>query len=291
MSKQAELIPTPAQDILRHERRQKGVTLERAARECRIAPAVLEAIESGETQHIPLVYLKGHIRNYARYLGLDPQDFEETLRDVEGADPAVRPVFDVRTRQGGAEKWIKVSSYLAASFVIAALAWQFSHQAVRLTQGPAELSSNEPGPAEVADTPQASQGHMTASIAPVEALGRRDNTASQHAAEDAWAALAQPPLAAGQHELSLETSADTWVEIYGADGRQLEMDLVRAGNSRSYRDAGPFRVMIGRASAVVVHLDGEVVDIESHAEGDVAKLVLAEAAPPVGAEADTTEPR
>jgi cytoskeleton protein RodZ len=291
MSKQPELIPTPPQDILRYERRQKGVTLERAARECRIAPAILEAIESGETRHIPLVYLKGHIRNYARYLGLDPGDFEELLQEVEGASPAVRPVFNVRARQGNAEKWIKVSSYLAASFVIAALAWQFTHQAVRLTQGETELASKEPGPTEPADTAQAGQGHLAASIAPVEALGRREDAASQHAAEDAWAALAQPPVAGGQRELSLETSADTWVEIYGADGRQLEMDLVRAGNSRSYRDAGPFRVMIGRASAVVMHLDGEAVDLASHAEGDVANLVLAEAEQPVDADVDATEPR
>ena len=175
--------------------------------------------------------------------------------------------------------------------MIAALAWQFTHQAVRLTQGEAELATTDSGQAELADTPQASQGHLTASIAPVEALGRRDDAATQHAAEDAWAALNQPPLAAGQRELSLETSADTWVEIYGADGRQLEMDLVRAGNSRSYRDAGPFRVMIGRASAVVVHLDGEVVDLESHAEGDVANLVLAEAGQAIDADADATEPR
>lgn len=291
MSTQAELIPTPPQDILRHERRQRGLTLERAARESRIALGILEAIESGETQHIPLVYLKGYVRNYARYLGLDPRDFEGMLQVLEGAAPAVRPVFNVRARQGGAEKWIKVSSYLAASFVIAALAWQFSHQAVRFTQGETELVSNETGPAEPATKSPAGQGHLTASIAPVETLGRPETTVSHHAAEDAWAALNQPPVADGQRELSLETSADTWVEIYGADGRQLEMDLVRAGNSRTYQDTGPFRVMIGRASAVVMHLDGEAVDLESHSEGDVANLVLAEAPPVKDVNVDATEPR
>ena len=278
-------------DILRHERQQKGLSLERAAREARIAPAIVEAIESGETRHMPLVYLKGYIRNYARYLGLDPRDFEDMLQDVEGAAPAVRPVFNIRARQGGAEKWIKVSSYLAASFVIAALAWQFSHQAVRFTQGETELAVAEPGPPEAATPAQGGQGHLEASIAPVETLGRREETVSHHAAEDAWAALTQPPLAEGQHELSLETSADTWVEIYGADERQLEMDLVRAGNSRSYRDQGPFRVVIGRASAVVMHLDGEVVDLQAGSEGDVANLVLAAAAPPADETEDTTEPR
>jgi hypothetical protein len=49
--------------------------------------------------------------------------------------------------------------------------------------------------------------------------------------------------------------------------------------------------MIGRASAVVMHLDGEAVDLASHAEGDVANLVLAEAEQPVDADVDATEPR
>lgn len=291
MNKQAELIPTPPQDILRHERKQKGLTLERAARESHISPAVLEAIESGETSHIPLVYLKGYIRNYARYLGLDPRDFEEMLQVVEGAAPAVRPVFNVRARQGNAEKWIKVSSYLAASFVIAALAWQFSHQAIRLTQGEAELAASPAASAEGAATQTAGQRHLNASIASVETLGRRDDAIPSHTAEDAWDALTHPPLLDGERELSLETSADTWVEIYGADGRQLEMDLVRAGTSRSYRDTGPFRVMIGRASAVVMQLDGEPVDLEPHSDGDVANLVLVEAARPGAEDAASTEPR
>jgi len=54
------------------------------------------------------------------------------------------------------------------------------------------------------------------------------------------------------------------------------MDLIRAGNSREYRGPGPFRVMIGRASAVVMSLDGESVDLAPHTRGNVATLVLAE---------------
>ena len=53
------------------------------------------------------------------------------------------------------------------------------------------------------------------------------------------------------------------------------MDLIRAGNSRAYNGPGPFRVMIGRASAVVMSLDGEPVDLGPHTRGNVASLVLA----------------
>ena len=284
MSSQKELIPMRPGDILRQEREQKGLSLERAARESRIRPAVLEAIEAGDTAHIPEVYLKGHIRHYARFLGLDPTDFEEHLSDIRGASPRVRSVFLSGPRQGNGEKWLKVSGYLAASVMIAALAWQFTHQAVRFSQGENGIersvrAGTEPDQATAGQSePQRGNGrtHLNASIAPVEVLQEQESAAANHAAEDAWAALRNPVPAADGHILSLETSADTWVEIFGANGEQLEMDLVRAGNSRMYRGEGPFQIMIGRASAVLLTLDGEAVDLAPHTRDNVASLVLAE---------------
>ena len=55
MSSQKELIPMRPGDVLRYQRELKGLTLERAAAESRIKPTVLEAIEAGETDHIPSV--------------------------------------------------------------------------------------------------------------------------------------------------------------------------------------------------------------------------------------------
>lgn len=284
MSSQKELIPMRSEDVLRHGREQKGLTLERAARESRIKPAILEAIESGETSHIPSVYLKGYIRSYARFLGLDPRDFDEQLRDVHGADPEVRSVFSVTPRSGGTEKWLKVSSYLAASVLIAALAWQFTHEAVRFSQGEARLNSSaqaEPGAGgEQLSPPVAEKSngrtHLNASIASVEVMKQRSELAGNNAAEQAWAALDNPQLPAGEHTLELSTSADTWIEIFGPEEQQLEMDLVGAGSTRTYSGPGPFRVMIGRASAVELFLDGEPVELGEHTRGNVANLVLAE---------------
>lgn len=284
MSSQKELIPMRPGDILRHEREQKGISLERAALESRIRPAVLEAVESGETGHIPSVYLKGHIRSYARYLGLDPASIEEKIEEVQGAEPEVRSVFTSSPNRGGSEKWLKVSGYLAASVMIAALAWQFTHQAVRFSQGETGLQTAAQTVTELTGTSDplreasraGGRSHLNASIASVEVLQDDGQAVSgSNAAEDAWAALRNPD---GGHELALTTSADTWVEIYGEDGKQMEMDLIRAGESRVYQGPGPFRVMIGRASAVELSLDGESVDLGPHTSDNVASLVLAEVA-------------
>ena len=298
MTSQHELIPMRPGEILRFEREQKGLTLERAAADSRIKPTVLSAIEDGNTADIPSVYLKGYIRNYARYLGINPSEIEDRIEQVEGATPEVRTVFTVNSNRGRAEKWLKASSYLAASVLIAALAWQFTHEAVRFSQGDSALTaSREAASPGNADTPndeghgaRGPNTHLNASIASVEVLRERGELPAVSAAEQAWAAIGEGTetgtAGEGVHRLTVTTSADTWIEILGAGEKQLEMDLIRAGNSRAYTGPGPFRIMIGRASAVVITLDGEAIDLAPHTRGNVAHLTLAQT---LAAEAGTDD--
>jgi cytoskeleton protein RodZ len=270
-------------DVLRYEREQQGLTLELAAAKSRIKLTVLEAIETGETGDIPSVYLRGYIRNYARFLGVDTAGLEPEIVQVKGAEPQVRTVFTMKNRRNAGEKWLKASSYLVASALIATLAWQFTHEAVRFTQGESKLTSS-PESTDLSGETQRSEArpsntHLNASIASMETLGKPGKIASDSAAEQAWAAInekTEPTLMASSdiHRLSITTSADTWVEIKDASGNQLEMDLIRAGSSRDYSGMAPFEVMIGRASAVELGMDGLAVDLGPHTRGNVARVTL-----------------
>ncbi len=60
---------------LRAAREAKGLSLAQAEQDTRIRRAFLEALEDERYDVLPgLVYTKGFIRNYALYLGLDPQE-------------------------------------------------------------------------------------------------------------------------------------------------------------------------------------------------------------------------
>jgi cytoskeleton protein RodZ len=287
MSSQKELIPMRPGDLLRYEREQKGLTIERASRQSRIKSSVLEAIESGETGDIPSVYLKGYIRNYARFLDVDLSGIEDHMVNVQGAEPEVRTVFTVKSNRGKADKWLKASSYLAASALIATLAWQFTHQAVQFSQGDSQLTAATAIPADSAvgegelKSPESRtpNTHLNASIASMEILGTKGSDATGSAAEQAWSAITgipDEPVEQGRlhHRLNITTSADTWVEISDAAGEQLELDLIRAGTSREYQGQAPFEVMIGRASAVELSLDGRNINLGPHTRGNVARLTL-----------------
>jgi len=287
MSSQKELIPMRPGDLLRYEREQKGLSIERASSQSRIKPSVLEAIESGETGDIPSVYLKGYIRNYARFLEVDLSGIEDHMGNVQGAEPEVRTVFTVKSNRSRGEKWLKASSYLAASALIATLAWQFTHQAVQFSQGDSQRvaatevpagSGADPGPTNNPESRPAST-HLSASIASMEVLGNHSVDAAGLAVERDWSSLTGLSDAPADkdllnHRLSIATSADTWVEISDAAGEQLELDLIRAGSSREYRGQAPFEVMIGRASAVELSIDGKEINLGPHTRGNVARLTL-----------------
>src|SRR6266550_3666920 len=56
-------------------RERKGVDLNRAERDTKIRARYLSALERGEYRELPgAVYTKGFLRNYAVYLGLDPEE-------------------------------------------------------------------------------------------------------------------------------------------------------------------------------------------------------------------------
>lgn len=282
MTSQKELIPMKPGELLRLAREQKRLTLEEAAAQSRIKLTVLEAIERGETSSIPSVYLRGYLRNYARFLGVQLERIEENLDDVEGAEPEMRSVFTYNTNRNQSDKWLKVTSYVAASLLIATLAWQFTHEAVLWSQGDSRLQSaaqeNSSAPTDnTASYKRPAKTHLNASIASVEVLKQRGEMESGAVAEEAWAALhssTETELPEGHHRLSVTTSADTWVEIFGTGDEQLEMDLIRAGTTREYVGEGPFRIMVGRASAVVMTMDGDAIDLGPFTRGNVARMTL-----------------
>jgi cytoskeletal protein RodZ len=70
-------------------REHKGVDLYRAERDTKIRARYLQALEHGEYRELPgAVYTKGFLRNYALYLGLDPEDVLRQWKNERG-DAAV----------------------------------------------------------------------------------------------------------------------------------------------------------------------------------------------------------
>jgi cytoskeleton protein RodZ len=276
MTQQQELIPMTTGSQLKQQRIKRKLTLAEVARAIGLDEKLLSEIENDQAEHIALVYRKGYIKTYARYLQIPENDIQELILSVDNGDPAVRNIFSEPPKRNPMDKWLRATSYVLASLLIGTLAWQFTHEAVRLSQNGSRLHNvQENIPGSESTTIQAliqePSGPVNASIAPLGAL-HGDETGGLDTAEQAWASVSRAVLPAGESRLQISVSADSWIEITDANGQELEMDLLRGGSDKAYHGKPPFRILFGRASAVRLSMDGEPVDLTSYTQDDVAQL-------------------
>lgn len=77
--------PTKLGEVLRAAREAKFIDLARVERDTKIRARYLSALEHGEYRDLPgAVYVKGFLRNYGIYLGLDPEYLIDLYRLEEG---------------------------------------------------------------------------------------------------------------------------------------------------------------------------------------------------------------
>ncbi len=104
-------------------RERKGVDLLRAERETKIRARYLAALESGDYADLPgSVYTKGFLRNYALYLGLDPEDVTRQWKRERGdlSIPA-EPVLNVPRPIEAPRQGISVSPVLVVAGLLVVL--------------------------------------------------------------------------------------------------------------------------------------------------------------------------
>lgn len=280
MKQQQELIPMETGEYLKTLRLEQKLSLAEVAKAVVLDEKLLGDIEQGTAGRIALLYRNAYIRTYARFLEVPEDEIIGLLESAELNEPVIHNIFAEPPKRNAMEKWLRATSYVLASLLVGTLAWQFTHEAVRLSQNGSRLQNGGISLAQSEDkinpAQQQFKGPVNASIAPLGAL-HAENTNGMDAAEQAWAALSNPALPDGESSLQIYVSADSWVEISDASGQELEMDLLRGGSDRAYHGQPPFRILFGRASAVRLLMDGEAVDLTAFTREDVAQLTWPQA--------------
>ncbi|WP_371369109.1 Cytoskeleton protein RodZ [Sporomusa rhizae] len=117
-------------ELLRAERLKKDLSIKDVENAISIRALYLNAIEEGNYGIIPgEVYLKGFIRNYATFLGLDAQQVMDIYRQSkvqtteDAPPPAIQeePVAATSQKSGNALKWLGV--VVVAAGIVAGLVW------------------------------------------------------------------------------------------------------------------------------------------------------------------------
>jgi cytoskeleton protein RodZ len=142
--------------LLRDARLQRNVTLQQAASATRIKPSFLEALEDGDYSLLPgAAYNTGFLRNYAQYLGLNPDDILHDFYALQAppalvVKPATRVIADGYTRELRKRLvWVfaAIAVLFAGAFAIKLYNDQYDHSyapPLRLT--PQNLGANLTAP-------------------------------------------------------------------------------------------------------------------------------------------------
>ncbi len=269
MTEQQPLLPASVGETLRQARRERKKSLASVARALRVPVDVVETIEADQLERFASVYRKGYIRKYSAYLGLNSDQESALLEQLEVEQPQMQPVFAETVGNLQGARVMRGVGVLLASILVASLAWTMMHETIMPDSSDTDIQAV----GSVMTTPPAAIENIMASEQGLAESEKRQAGQSAQQNEPAESSLTQPPdLADTSHLLRVSASGDSWIEIIDGNGTSLELDLLRAGAERDYKGVAPFRVLLGRSSAVKLYLNGRQVDVSEHTTGNVTQM-------------------
>jgi cytoskeleton protein RodZ len=251
-------------------REQAGLTLEQVAARLKVPTRVVQSLEADDTARLGApIFVRGHLRSYARLLGID---IEADLDHGAAVPPVVPPelvshshvpryrrMFDQVTRR---------AVYIVLTAAIALPVWLTTRQhlespvTVQPLDVPGELAdAGSPAPQQ-SSPPELAR---PASANPPPAGERKPLMASITSLQQPL----QPPAA-----LSLELNGESWVQVFDRNGEALEQGLLSAGAQLEYDEGEVGRVVLGNTAVVELRQHGEPVDLEPFSRANVARFTL-----------------
>ena len=220
-------------------RKSAGLSIEDLSASTNIRTALLKEIESdyfancgGET------YARGHLRNIALKLGVDPQVFLEAFEDEQlHSNRSMKELLVENSVMRQPEEARKVSWKVLATISVSSL----------FIAGLAQIIISNTSPVEIPEP--------IASITATESA-----TPSPEATEATPTEQATVSTGDGVELVISATRAKSWLFVSDATGRTLFSGQVSQGSSKTFRTDVSLNVKIGNAGGVDLTVNGKKVD-------------------------------
>jgi len=298
---------------LRRARESKSISVQKAADELRLDAWAIEAIENDQYDRVgPAVYARGHLKKYAQLLGLPLDEVlagYEALNTGRLVAPTAAPLR-VRTQAAVASNLPAGQLAVVGLLVLVIMGmlwWKPWQQRVALEAvdaGPASTASyaTEPpaapaqnsradvaavgaprgAPADLAAAP-AVAGAAPGAAPPVTPAAtptaggvgsaRVEGPARQVPAAAVAATGGVTGAGAGHARLRMSFSADSWVDVRDASGKQVFSGNGRANSVKTIVGDAPLSIYLGYANGVQLEINERAVAIApSFVSGDAARF-------------------
>ena len=233
----------------RAARESRGLTLPEVAEQIRIRSVYLAAIENEDWTAIGApVYIRGFLRTYARFLGLDAEEVVADFNIDEGERGAIVPTrTDIADTGRGRRFGLPLSPliWIATAVAIILIAFVVYNELTLPKRGAvAFLATPVPGPSlspTPAPTSAATLAPSAATLAPSASPGAR--------------ASSTPLPPSGAQTLSLRLTGPCWLRVF-ADGRLVAQGTFPAGTTKTFSGRS-VSVLVGNAGAADVIVAGK----------------------------------
>ncbi len=109
-------IESPASDRLKKIRQELGFSLEEVHKKTKIHLNILKAIEGDGLTNLSPVYLRGFLKIYCKFLGVDPKDYLPEYKETPSAVKRIIPEKDLSRQPLKALSLLKTASVKLVSF-------------------------------------------------------------------------------------------------------------------------------------------------------------------------------
>lgn len=264
-----------------------GFSIADVARQLRLSPLQVEAMEAGDYRRLPgPVFTRGFIRNYARLVKLDAEVLlaspERQLHPATQGEPEFPHSVNIPFPTGREFKWRKYG--IAAAVVLLLLVpvvildvYREDTAAVTVKPGPVALPQSQ-----VVEREQVAATNIVPQISVVsdsdvkpaltmDATALSGKSVAESPALPALAAAERKP---GEHLIRLTFGTPSWVEIHDRTGRRIFSQLNAAGTEQVVSGEPPFTLVVGNARGVRLTRNGQSVDLAPYTNVSVARLTL-----------------
>jgi cytoskeletal protein RodZ len=264
-------------DRLRQERLRRGLDIERLAEQTKINPSMLEAIEADDLEKLPgSFFTRSFVRQYARALGLDEDEFEPELKRLtsveETPDPDAEegreelgfpPPALAREGSGGRNRHL-LGALIAFVLIVAACSaiytlWQKTHdtstpaRAADVTVAPRkeapapEKRAPEPAPATNAATPATSPAPEQKPASPAAEMANPPAPT----APEGQPQPSVPPGGTAPIRIQMRATSAAWVRLI-ADGKVVYSGTLQPNESRNFEGQASVNLRVGDPAALEV---------------------------------------
>lgn len=294
--------------LLKQKREALGLTQKQVADRLRLRITIIQNLEDNNFKSdLVATFTRGYLRSYAKAVGLSESEIVDAFEAMEGLQPQEQTMqsFSKKTKRDKHDSRIMTITWIILLVIIGMSSlwwWQNNEQDTLKPDSAADAVS-----AVVESTVAGNSDEMQPDFATIngvddEISAAQDSDAAEMVADTDMAEEPQPvadeqvaseQVASEQvvseqampeesttteqavaNLLTLNFTADCWIQVKDASGKTLSTGIKKAGQTLNLRGEKPLQVILGAPEGVSVTFASEPVDLSGYTSGKVARFTL-----------------